>query len=141
AILKDHGLAGITAGMKNYFGAVHNPNKYHDNNCDPYIPEVFSCSPIREKHRLTVIDALTVQFHRGPAYHARWAEPYGALLFGLDPVATDAVGFSIIEKLRKERGLPTLEEEKRAPVYLKTASRMGLGQADLSLISLIEEDA
>ncbi|MGB6339903.1 MAG: DUF362 domain-containing protein, partial [Candidatus Aminicenantaceae bacterium] len=32
AILKDHGLAGVTAGMKNYFGAIHNPNKYHDNN-------------------------------------------------------------------------------------------------------------
>ena len=35
AILKDHGLAGVTAGMKNYFGAIHNPNKYHDSGCDP----------------------------------------------------------------------------------------------------------
>lgn len=25
AILKDHGMAGVTAGMKNYFGAIHNP--------------------------------------------------------------------------------------------------------------------
>jgi len=26
AILKDHGLAGVTAGMKNYYGSIHNPN-------------------------------------------------------------------------------------------------------------------
>lgn len=140
AILKDHGLAGITAGMKNYFGAVHNPNKYHDNNCDPFIPEVFSCSPVQNKHRLTVIDALVVQYHRGPSYHARWAEPYGALLFGVDPVATDAVGHSLIEKLRAKRGLPTLAEENRPPLYLKTASGMGLGQSELSEISLLEDE-
>jgi hypothetical protein len=69
AILKDHGLAGVTAGMKNYFGAIHNPNKYHDTHCDPYIGELFDTPAVKEKHRLSVLDALLVQFHRGPAYH------------------------------------------------------------------------
>lgn len=140
AILKDHGLAGITAGMKNYYGAVHNPNKYHDNHCDPFVAELLACPPIRSKHRLSILDALVVQFHKGPSFHARWAAQYEALVFGLDPVATDAVGWSIIEKLRKEKGLPSLKEEGRPPSYLETARTLGLGENDPGKIQIIEEE-
>lgn len=139
ALLKDHGLAGITAGMKNYFGAIHNPNKYHDRNCNPYVAEVFDSPPVRKRHRLTILDALRVQYHRGPAYHPRWASPFGALIFGVDPVAVDRVGWSIVETLRAEAGLPSLQEEGREPVYLATAERMGLGSASLAEIEVIEE--
>ncbi len=139
AILKDHGLAGVTAGMKNYFGAIHNPNKYHDDHCDPYVAELFETEPIRNKHRLTVIDALMVQYHRGPAYHARWAEPLGALIFSMDPVAADYTGWQMIEKLRASSGLPTLAEEEREPGYILTAAQMGLGHAGSEDIILIED--
>ena len=63
AILKDHGLAGVTAGMKNYFGAIHNPNKYHDTNCNPFVAELFDTDSIKRKHKLSIIDALIVQYH------------------------------------------------------------------------------
>jgi uncharacterized protein (DUF362 family) len=139
AILKDHGLAGITAGMKNYFGAIHNPNKYHDDRCDPFVAEVFDAPPVKTRHRLTVVDALLVQFHKGPSYHARWADKFGGLLFSLDPVAADCVGRTIIERLRAASGLPTLEEEGRSPAYLATAERMGLGRAASSAIETVEE--
>ncbi|MCU0243338.1 MAG: DUF362 domain-containing protein [Acidobacteria bacterium] len=139
ALLKDHGLAGLTAGMKNYFGAVHNPNKYHDGGCDPHVAEVFDAPPVRSRHRLTVLDALTVQFHKGPSFHARWAAKYGGFVLGLDPVAVDTVGWSIVEGLRAEAGLPSLEAEGRAPRYLATAARMGLGTADPAAIERLEE--
>ncbi len=139
AILKDHGLAGVTAGMKNYFGAIHNPNKYHDDRCDPFVAEVFDSPPIKARHRLTVIDALAVQFHKGPSYHARWSARPGALLFSLDPVAADSVGWRIIERLREAAGLSTLAAEGRAPGYLATAEKMGLGRSDASAIETIEE--
>lgn len=141
AILKDHGLAGITAGMKNYFGAIHNPNKYHDSNCDPYVAEVFATAPVRSKHRLTILDALTVQYHRGPSYHSQWAEKYGALIFSTDPVAADYIGWQIIERLRAGKGLPSLQEENRRPVYIRTAEKLGLGRADRNKIVVIEEEA
>jgi uncharacterized protein (DUF362 family) len=128
AILKDHGLAGVTAGMKNYFGAIHNPNKYHDDRCDPFIAQVFDAPPVKARHRLTVIDALAVQFHRGPSYHARWAAKFGGLVFSLDPVAADQAGWRILERLRQEAGLPSLEAEGRRPAYLATAEKMGLGR-------------
>jgi len=141
AILKDHGLAGVTAGMKNYFGTIHNPNKYHDNHCDPFVAELFDSSMIKRKHKMTILDALTVQYHRGPSYHAEWAENYGALIFSQDPVAADFVGWQIIEKLRAEKGLPSLNEEKREPIYLHTADQMGLGSADIKKIQIIEVEA
>jgi uncharacterized protein (DUF362 family) len=139
AILKDHGLAGVTAGMKNYFGAIHNPNKYHESHCNPFVAEVFDSPPVKAKHRLTVLDALVVQFHKGPSYHARWASKFGGLIFSRDPVAADAVGWALIERLRAAAGLPTLRDEGRAPDYLATAEKMGLGRADPAAIETIEE--
>jgi len=140
AILKDHGLAGITAGMKNYFGSIHNPNKYHDYNCNPFVADLFDTAAIREKHKLTVIDALTVQFHKGPAYHSLWAENYGGFIMSTDPVAADYIGWQVIEELRKKHGLPSLKEENREPLYIKTAEELGLGSADPANISIIKEE-
>ncbi|MGB9837028.1 MAG: DUF362 domain-containing protein [Candidatus Saccharicenans sp.] len=140
AILKDHGLAGVTAGLKNYFGAIHNPNKYHDTHCDPYVAELFDCPLIKNKHRLTVIDALRVQYHRGPSYHPQWAEKAQKFIISTDPVAADAVGWQLIEKLRARKGLPSLKEEGREPAYLWTAERLGLGQARLENIEVVEEE-
>jgi len=140
AILKDHGLAGVTAGMKNYFGAIHNPNKYHDSHCDPFIAELFDSGPIKDKHRLSLLDALIVQYHRGPSYHTQWAERSGALIFSLDPVAADAVGWRLIETLRSRKGLPSLKEEAREPVYLGTAEKLGLGRAGSDSIEVTEDE-
>ena len=140
AILKDHGMAGITAGLKNYFGALHNPNKYHDNHCDPYVAEVFDAPLVRGKHRLTVVDALRVQFHRGPSFHSKWADACGQLIFSLDPVAADGVGRDLVERLRRANGLPSLREEGREPIYLETAERMKLGRARREDIILVEEE-
>jgi uncharacterized protein (DUF362 family) len=140
AILKDHGLAGVTASLKNYFGAIHNPNKYHDHHCDPYVAELFDIEPVKKKHRLSMIDALVVQFHRGPSFHPQWADPSGILIFGTDPVAADAVAWRLIEKLRAGHGLPSLREEGREPTYLATAEAMGLGHAAPEGIKVIEDE-
>jgi hypothetical protein len=126
--------------MKNYFGAIHNPNKYHDTNCDPFVAELFDTSLIKNKHCLSILDALTVQFHRGPSFHSRWAEKQRMLIFSFDPVAADTVGWHIIESLRAKKGLPSLSEEKREPIYLKTAEKMGLGIADIKKIKIEEEE-
>jgi uncharacterized protein (DUF362 family) len=139
AILKDHGLAGITAGMKNYFGAIHNPNKYHDFHCNPFVPEVFDSPPVRGKHKISILDCLVVQYHRGPSFHPQWAERYGGLVFSFDPVAADRVGWALIERFRAGKGLPSLAQEGREPVYLATAEKMGLGRADLKEIETVEE--
>jgi uncharacterized protein (DUF362 family) len=140
AILKDHGLAGVTASMKNYFGSIHNPNKYHDAHCNPFIAELFDTRPIKSKHKLSILDGLRIQYHRGPSFHPQWAENGGLLVFSRDAVAADSVGWLIIEKLRAQKGLPTLEEEKRKPLYLFTAEKMGLGIAHFDKIQILEDE-
>jgi len=140
AVLKDHGLAGVTAGMKNYFGAIHNPNKYHDSRCDPFIAELFESKPVRDKHKFSLLDALVVQYHRGPSFHSRWAERSGTLIFSFDPVAADAVGWRMIEELRAKKGLPSLREEGREPGYLSTAEKLGLGRAAQGSIEVVQDE-
>jgi len=140
ALLKDHGLAGITAGMKNYYGAVHNPNKYHDFNCDPFVAELFHTDHIKRKHKLSILDCLEVQYHRGPSFHPAWLERSECLIFGSDPVAVDYVGWQMIERFREKKGLPSLKEEARDPSYLITAEKLGLGHTDPRKIEIIEKE-
>jgi len=136
-VVKDHNLAGATIGMKNLFGIIHNPNKYHFNNCDPYVAELSASKPVRKRLRLIIADALWAQCHNGPARddHYRWQAD--TVIVGLDPVAVDAVGINMIEERRKKMGLKSLAEEGRPPKWLKTAEEMGLGVRDLNKIKVV----
>lgn len=134
AVLKDHGICGVTLGMKNFFGAIHNPNKYHGNVGDPYIADLNALPLIRRKTVLTIIDGLTGQYNGGPPYMPQWTWDFNGLLLGIDPVALDVVGWGLIEKKRAEKGMPSLKEAKREPTYIATAAdvqhRIGTNDPD-----------
>ncbi|MGQ9731540.1 MAG: DUF362 domain-containing protein [Candidatus Zipacnadales bacterium] len=137
-VLKDHDLAGLSGALKNHFGSIHNPNKLHMDHCCPYVADV-NCSPhLREKHRLVIYDALLVCYDGGPGYKPDTTVAYGALMAAVDPVAADTVGFSILEKLRAEQGLPPIANSERAPKYLQVAAdaEHALGIADLKRIEV-----
>ncbi|MDP6924898.1 MAG: DUF362 domain-containing protein [Candidatus Scalindua sp.] len=136
-VLKDHDLAGVSIGMKNFFGIIHNPNKYHDSNCDPYVADLNSHPFIKDKLRLIVCDALKAQYHGGPAFKPQWTWDFQGMLIGTDPVALDRVGAQIIEKKRREVNMSSLKEAGREPKYIQTAARLGLGVDDPSLIDVI----
>jgi len=133
-VLKDHSLAGLSGGMKNMYGAIHNPNKYHDCNCDPYCAHIFNLEPIRTKNRLTIIDAVRVQYHGGPGYMSQFLAWYGGLVISADPVAADRIGLEILENIRTAHGQPPLAKAGRPVKYLATAEKIGLGVADLNRI-------
>ena len=136
--LKDHNLAGVSLGMKNFYGAIHNPNKYHDHNCDPYVVDVVSHRFIGPKWRLTVCDGTRAQYDAGPGYHPGFAWSFGGLIVGTDFVATDAVGADLLDIQRKEKGSKSLAEEGRPARHIATAAARGLGVADLARIERIE---
>ena len=136
-VLKDHNLSGVCAGMKNFYGVIHNPNKYHDNNCNPYIADLCSHKYIKDKLRLTVIDSIVCQYNGGPGYNLKWCVDFNSLIVGVDMVAVDRVAHDIIETERKKYGLPTLREDKRYPAFIDTASKMGLGEGDLNKIKVV----
>lgn len=135
-ILKDHDLAGVTLGMKNFYGVIHNPNKYHDHNCNPYVADLFSSPLIQDKLRLTLLDATTGVYEGGPSYKPQWAWHFNGILGARDTVALDRIGCRIIEDKRSSMGLPSLVEAKRDPAYIHTAAQLGLGQDDPGRIRL-----
>jgi len=136
-VLKDHDLAGTSIGMKNFFGIIHNPNKYHDSNCNPYIADLNSHPYIKGKLRLIICDALKAQYNGGPAFKPQWAWDYRGILVGTDPVALDRIGTQIIEDKRKEVNMPSLKEAGREPRYINTAAKLGLGFDDPALIDVV----
>ncbi len=137
-VLKDHSLAGASLGMKNFYGAIHNPNKYHDRNCDPYVVDVVSHPFIAPKWRLTVCDATRGQYHAGPTRHPGYTWPFGGLIVSRDFVAADAVAADLLCAQRKAKGLASLAQEKRPASHIATAAARGLGVADLNRIERIE---
>jgi uncharacterized protein (DUF362 family) len=137
-VLKDHDLAGVSAMLKNFYGVIHNPNRYHDNNCSPYVAHLCTHDSIRRKVRLHIADAQTAQCHGGPAYHAAHAWAFNGLILAVDGVAGDRVALEIIERRRREVGLPALAVERRHPAFIQEAGRLGLGEARLDSIRWLE---
>jgi uncharacterized protein (DUF362 family) len=121
-VLKDHDGAGVTIALKNMYGVIHNPNKYHPNGCNPYVADLNMLPEIRTRMRLTICDATTAMYDGGPAYKPETSWKNNALIVSQDAVALDYTGWQIIEHKRAEHGLKTLEAEDRAPRYIATAA-------------------
>ncbi len=139
-LLKDHGIAGVTMSLKNLFGAIHNPHKYHLDVGDPYIADVYMMPSIRRKVRLSICDAATAQYEGGPSFMPQWTWRYNGLIAGMDPVALDYTGWKIIEQKRVEMGIKSLKELGREPTYIATAAnpKHGLGTNDPNKIEIIK---
>jgi uncharacterized protein (DUF362 family) len=139
-VLKDHGITGVTMALKNVFGAIHNPNKYHLDVGNPYIPDVNMLSPIRAKFRLHICDAFTAQYEGGPSFMPQWTWPFNGLLVARDPVALDYTGWQIIERQRAAKGMKSLKAMKREPVYIATAADAAhrLGTNDPGRIEVVK---
>ncbi len=136
-VLKDHDLSGISVAMKNFFGVIHNPNKYHGNNCNPFIAELNTHPYIADKVRLVICDAILAQYHGGPGYKPQWTWNYQGIIAGRDPVALDRICHTIIEGKRKEMKLPSLKQANREPKYISTAAMLGLGIDEPSKINVV----
>jgi uncharacterized protein (DUF362 family) len=139
-VLKDHDGAGVTIALKNMYGVIHNPNKYHPNGCDPYIADLNMLPEIRTKMRLTICDATTASYEGGPGYKPQYSWKNNALIVSRDPVALDYTGWQIIERKRAEKKLKTLEADGRSPHYIATAAdgRHRLGTNDPRRIEVVE---
>jgi uncharacterized protein (DUF362 family) len=135
-LLKHHSIAGMSSAMKNMYGAVNNPNKYHGNNCSPYAADVNNLEPIRGKHRLTIVDAVRVQYDKGPGFNAGSMGYYNGVIFSEDPVAADAIALKILEKMRMDNGRPPLAETGRKVKYVAEGHKIGLGIGDIDKIDL-----
>jgi len=99
-VLKDHGIAGVTMALKNMFGAIHNPNKYHSTSAIRTSPTSICCRPFGKKSGAHC-DATTAQYEGGPSTCA-WTWPYNGLLMSRDP-GLGLPGLAILEQKGRER--------------------------------------
>jgi len=140
-VVKDHFYAGLTGALKNHFGSIHNPEDFHFlNHCDPAIADVNRTGDIQGKQRLVICDAVNVQYNGGPSYEPTSMYPYGGIIASTDPVAVDAELEVLLRDLRDQFGLPSLEDDGRPPVHIKTAADRHLGCADVDQIELLAMD-
>jgi hypothetical protein len=140
-VLKDHNVAGLSLSLKNYFGSIENPNKFHGTNCDPYVADLYMSPLIKEKSKLVICDAINVLFEGGPTdYKPRFAWNYNGLIIGTDPVAVDQIGLMLLEEKRAGAGLPPLAAVGRPVKYITTAADPDhrLGVRDPEKIKVIE---
>ncbi len=139
-VLKDHDGAGVTIALKNMYGVINNPNKYHPNGCDPYVADLNMLPEIRSRVKLIICDATTAMYEGGPAFKPEHSWKSNSLLVSQDPVALDYTGWQMIERKRVEMGLKTLEAEQRAPRYIATAADVEhrIGHCDPSRIAVVE---
>jgi uncharacterized protein (DUF362 family) len=139
-VLKDHGIVGVTMALKNLFGAIHNPNKYHSDVGNPFVADVYMLPPIRQKLRLAICDAIRAQYEGGPSYMPQWGWAYDGLIVSRDPVALDYTGWQIIERKRAEKGHKPLKDAGRQPSYIATAADAAhrIGTDDPARIQRVE---
>jgi len=129
-VIKDHSLAGVTVGMKNMtHGNINNPHDFHKHDCNPQIADIYAHPKITDKVRLIVCDGLRVMYDGGPMDN-RHKVLHNRIYVATDPVAIDAWGYEVVEKVRKEKGKPPLAKRHPAGNYLLQAQKLGLGVAD-----------
>jgi len=140
--LKHHPIVAFTGCLKNLSHAndtiMEGPNRFHGNNCDPYIADICALKELRGKVRLHVMNALKGIFARGaypPAPEFQWF--HNSLLLGFDPVAIDTLGAEQVDKARCEHEKRPLKRDPRALKYLATAATRGLGTNDPAQIELV----
>jgi hypothetical protein len=126
-VFKDHDLAGVTMALKSFFGAIHNPNKYHFANLHQAIVDVNRVHYIARKTVVHICDATFGCYHGGPTPAPKWIERLGMVYASRDPVALDYCGWQKIEELRKAKGLPSLVGLKREPKFIALGAKHLLG--------------
>jgi uncharacterized protein (DUF362 family) len=140
ALVKDHSICGFTGALKNMtHGCSINPHDFHVHNASPQIALMYAQDVIKSRVRLSILDGYKVMANGGPLWKMpQHVKPHEAVYASTDPVALDMIGWEVVEKYRAELGLKTLTDDKRAPVYIKTAGELGLGVADRARIQLKE---
>ena len=138
--IKDHSICGYTGCLKNMtHGSITNPSDHHAHHASPQIAVLYNHPIMKSRVRLHITDAFKIIYDQGPLdKNPKRRIPHGAIYVSTDPVAMDTIGWKVIEQARKDNGLKTLSQVKRAPTYIAKAADLGLGVHAESKIRMTE---
>ncbi len=140
SLFKDHSICGYTGCLKNMtHGSIINPGAFHDHLASPQIAELYAQSTMKSRVVLHVADVFKLIYEGGPLdRNPERRLPQEAIYVSTDPVALDVVGWSEVDRIRRDKGLPTLKSAGREPSYIRIAAELGLGVFDTDKIHLRE---
>ena len=121
-ILKNHGLAGLTIGLKNLMGLVQDRPNLHGN-LGQLLPDIAS----RIRPALTIVDAVRVLMANGPT---------GGNLADVKKMDTIIASPDIVAADTYAANLFGFDPEKLA--YIQAGALMGLGRKDLQNLKIGE---
>ncbi len=131
-ILKRHSISGLTFAMKNHFGTIDRPGRFHSR-AEHAIPELNALPSIKDRTRLIIGDALTVCTR---FWHSAVTED--STLMSFDPVAHDTVGLQVFGEALASEGFSPGGETALAARWLENGAQLGLGTSDPGSIKLVE---
>jgi len=132
-VLKQHGMSGISFAMKNHYGTIDKPERFHEGRIAQGIAELNGLQPIRDRTRLIIGDALMI-VKRG--WHS--AVTGDSILMSFDPIAHDTTGLQLYgEAMASEGDNPEIAARLANP-WLENGAGLGLGINDLDSIELVE---
>jgi uncharacterized protein (DUF362 family) len=141
AILKDHGLAGVTLCLKNIsYGICNNNRRFHGpERIGDYITDIYALPEIREKIVLNLIDGIEGCFENGPVpRNPEVLFSPGKIWLSEDPVALDTLGMKLIEEKREAEDYPSLFDIRPGSDHIGISAKAGLGTNDPDRIDLVE---
>ncbi len=132
SLIKDHSICGYTGLLKNMtHGSISNPSKHHEHKASPQIAKLYAHEAIKSRVRLHVTDGYKIMYDGGPVEVVSFV-PHESVYVTTDPVAMDALGWELVDKIRAEKGMKSLKDVGREPGYIVAAADLGLGIADRS---------
>ena len=140
SLFKDHSICGYTGCLKNMtHGSIINPGAFHDHLASPQIAEIYARGAIKNRVVLHVADVFKLIYEGGPLdRNPERRIPQEAVYVSTDPVALDVIGWAEVDRLRRDKGLPSLKSAGREPSYIRIAAELGLGVFALDQIHLRE---
>jgi len=132
-VLKTHGVSGVTAALKNVYGAIDNPGDFH-RNVNLVLPTIYALPPIRQKFALTVCDALIAITVGGTSSPADTVAR--RLLVATDPLALDRHALALVDELRAAKDPPLGPVDRSITGWLDYGHQLGLGRRNVELVRL-----
>jgi hypothetical protein len=129
ALLKTHGVSGVTGALKNVYGCIDNPGDFHTS-FDSYMPAIYRLDGIRKRLRLHITEGLLAVV-KGETSSPADRTP-GRLLLSADPVALDTRALAVINSLRS----PAPGVDTTILGWLDAAAKLNLGTKSLDLKTL-----
>ncbi|MCP4655438.1 MAG: DUF362 domain-containing protein [bacterium] len=126
------GYSGVTLSLKNHYGTC---SPGHDD-IHNQICRTNALSPIRDKTRLIVLDALFCEYQWYNGRDQTWVDVVNKVIVSDDPVAVDYLGWQMIEQLRSAHSIPPVNPY---PSFIDYAADVyGLGTNDPDQMEILE---